>query len=64
MAFETLGPINATAISFLCELGRRIEIVTGDRRESQYLFQRLSVAVQRFNSIAFKGSFVATDIDK
>jgi len=65
LAFETLGPINATAASFISELGRRIEQVTGDRRETVYLFQRLSVAVQRFNAVAFKGSFLPpADPDK
>jgi len=65
LAFETLGPINSTAISFISELGRRIEQVTGDRRETVYFFQRLSVAVQRFNAVAFNGSFLRpADSDK
>ena len=31
LAFDALGPINYIAISFISELGRRIEQVTGDR---------------------------------
>jgi hypothetical protein len=58
LAFETLGPINSKGTAFLTELGRRISTSTGDTRESAFLFQRLSVTIQRFNRIAFEGSFV------
>jgi len=58
VAFESQGPINAEASSFLKDLGRRISIVSGDVRETTFLFQRLSVAVQRFNSILVHQSFV------
>ena len=61
LAFETLGAINSSGISFLYELGRRIEVTTGDRRETEFLFQRLSVAVQRFNAVAFRSSFADFD---
>ena len=60
LAFETLGPINSKGTAFLSELGRRISTCTGDARESAFLFQRLSVTIQRFNRIAFEGSFVHT----
>ena len=50
IACETLGPINTKALSFLADLGRRIALVTGDPREGSFLFQRLSITVQRFNS--------------
>jgi hypothetical protein len=52
LAFETLGPVCAEGISFLCELGKRIESVSGDPRETSFLFQRLSVAIQRGNAIS------------
>ena len=57
VAFETLGPINKSGADFLCDLGRRLEQVSGDTRERCFLFQRLSITVQRFNSVAFRGSF-------
>ena len=57
IALETLGPLSAKAVTFLTELGRRITAVTGDPREGAFLFQRLSVAIQRFNCVCFKGSF-------
>ena len=59
IAFETLGPIGVKASDFLSELGRRISLVTGDSREVSYLFQRVSVAIQRFNGVCFRGSFIA-----
>ena len=58
IACETLGPISVGAVEFLSELGRRITLVTGDPRETSYLFQRISVLIQRFNCICFQGSFV------
>ena len=57
LAFKTLGPINAKAILFLNELGHRLSTLTGEPRETAFLFQRISIAVQRFNSICFHGSF-------
>ena len=59
IALETLGPIGVKASDFLSELGRRISLVTGDPREISYLFQRVSVAIQRFNGVCFRGSFIA-----
>ncbi len=56
LAFETLGPINAKGIAFFSELGRRLAAQTGDKRETAFLFQRLSITMQRFNAICFHGS--------
>ena len=58
IACETLGPISSRAADFLSDLGRRITLVTGDARETSHLFQRISVALQRFNCICFQGSFI------
>ena len=58
IACETLGPISPRAVDFLSDLGRRISSVTGDAREGSFLFQRISVALQRFNCVCFRGSFV------
>jgi hypothetical protein len=65
LAFETLGPINSKGIEFFTELGRRLSEVTGDSRETSFLFQRISIVIQRFNSICFHGSFQlsAADLD-
>ena len=57
IAIETLGPINADGVSFLTELGGRLTATSGDPRETSFLLQRISITLQRYNSIAFHGSF-------
>ena len=57
-----MGPINTTGIELIKQLGHRLTLTTGDKRETSYLFQRLSVSIQRFNAIAFRGSFVQPDV--
>ena len=59
LAFETLGPLNAAGFSFLKALGRKLSAVSGESREPAFLFQRLSVTVQRFNAIALRDSFIS-----
>jgi hypothetical protein len=61
VAIENLGPINSSAIDFLCEIGHRFSSTSGDEREPAFLFQRISIAVQRFNSILLHNSFEASD---
>jgi len=51
VAMETLGPINESAIRFVKDLGRRISAVSSEAPEDVFLFQRLSVLMQRFNAI-------------
>jgi len=48
---ESLGPANESAVDFLTTLGNKIAQQTGDERETAFLFQRLSVLVQRFNCV-------------
>ena len=58
IAMESFGPICAEALTFLSDLGRRISVVTGDMRETTFLFQRLFIAIRRFSCILFKSSFI------
>jgi hypothetical protein len=58
VAFETLGPLNACAIDFINSVGRRLRDISNDSREPSFLFQRLSVYVQRLNSVLLQNSFV------
>ena len=51
------------AVSFVNELGRRIAAVTGDQRATQFLKQRLSLAVQRGNAAAIRGTFAQSSTD-
>jgi len=57
IAIETHGPLNETALDILCELGRRITAWSGHDREGFFLFQRLSVCVQRFNAVLLHDGF-------
>jgi len=56
IAIETLGPVGEEATRFLQELGRRIEEVTRDSRSMSFLWQRLSVAVQKGNAACVLGT--------
>ena len=42
------------------ELGRRLSLITDD---ASYLFQRVSVLIQRYNAVACRGSFVEENDD-
>ena len=57
LAFETLGPQNKGCDEFIIALGKRLSAVTGDKRETSFLRQRLSICLQRFNSVCVKGTF-------
>ena len=57
VAIETAGSWNHRAVELVQELGRRMTAVTEDTRETTYLFQRLSVALQRGNVVSFHSTF-------
>ena len=61
IAVESLGPANVSAIHFLTVLGKKIAQQTGDERETAFLFQRLSILVQRFNCVLLHDSFFVHD---
>ena len=54
VAIENLGPLEASALNFLSEVGRRL---------TSFLFQRLSMLIQRFNSALITDSFCFADED-
>ena len=56
---ETAGTWNQSAIELIQEIIRRITAVTEDTRETVFLLQRLSIAVQRVNVVAFLATFDA-----
>jgi len=61
IALETLSPVNESAVQFLNDLGHRITSVSADDKEAQFLFQRLSIALQRFNAVLLHESFDSDD---
>ena len=61
VAIETAGTWNQMAVELVQEIGRRITLVTEDSRETAFLFQCLSIALQRGNAVSFLSKFTATD---
>jgi len=59
VAIETLGSMGPAGFKFISELGKRISAVSGDPRETAFLKQRLSLAVQRGNAVSILGTFSA-----
>ena len=57
IAVETSGVFGPRTLSFLKELGRRLRRQTGEKKATTYLFQRLSLAVQRGNAISILGTY-------
>ena len=57
LAFETLGSLNSSGMDFLTDLGYRLKQSSGEVRSGEFLFQRISISLQRYNAIAFKGCF-------
>jgi hypothetical protein len=57
VAVETLGPLSQETVAFLADLGNRLSASSDDPREPGFLFQRVSVLIQRYNAVAFRGSF-------
>ena len=64
VAGETMGPMNSAGFKFASDTGRRITKVSNDNRENAFLFQRLSVLIQRFNSVAIRGTFAHTPTEE
>ena len=59
---ETSGVMNQMAVDLVSEIGRRISSVTEDTRETTFLFQRLSVALQRGNAVSFLATFANSEL--
>ena len=63
VAVETFGSWSVEGLAFVNELGKRCCAVSGDDREALFLRQRLSVALQRGNAIAFQDCLNAAFIN-
>ena len=48
---ENLGPLNGSGLDFLSKVGRRLSASSQDPPETSFLFHRLSVLIQRYNSV-------------
>jgi len=56
LACEVTGVWCSEAIDFIYELGNRISAATSDKREPSFLFQRLSIALQKGNAACVVGA--------
>ena len=53
IAIETAGTWDDMAIELVQQIGRRTIVITQNTREKVFLFQRLSIALQRGNAVSF-----------
>jgi len=49
VGIETFGPWGKGAIKLVSEIGQKLKEVTGEKRATSFLRQRISIAVQRGN---------------
>jgi hypothetical protein len=57
LAFETLGPWCKEAIDFINFIGNRLIAESGDSKSKKFLFERISLAIQRGNAASIRGTF-------
>ena len=56
VAVETLGSWGPSGLKFIKDIGSRIAAVTGEKRSKFFLFQAISMAIQRGNVISVLGT--------
>jgi hypothetical protein len=57
LAFETLGPWCKEAIDFINVIGNRLIAESGDSKSKKFLFEGISLAIQRGNAVSIRGTF-------
>ena len=60
VATETLGPWGPSGLKFVKEIGSKIADLSGEKRATSFLFQSISMAVQRGNVASIRGSMPNT----
>jgi len=63
VAAENLGAFSSSSSDFISALGHKISSVSVEERETSFsfLFQHLSVALQRFNAVFLHDIFISQD---
>ena len=61
VAMETFGAWAEESLNFIRELGRRIAKRTGELRSSNFLLQRISIAVQKANCVSVLSTLPPTE---
>jgi hypothetical protein len=57
LAFEILGPWYKEAIDFINVIGNRLIAESGDSKSKKFLFERISLAIQRGNAASIRSTF-------
>jgi hypothetical protein len=57
LAFETLGPWCKEVIDFINVIGNRLIAESGDSKSKKFLFERISLAIQRGKAASIRGTF-------
>jgi hypothetical protein len=55
-AVETMGSWSSDSIKFIKEVGSKLQQQCGDKRSKFYLYQKLSLAIQRGNAASILGT--------
>ena len=56
LAVETMGSWGQLGLKFIKEVGRKIQDISGEKKSTFYLFQRISIAIQRGNTASILGT--------
>jgi hypothetical protein len=57
LAFETFGSWCKETIDFINVIGDRLIAESGDSKSKKFLFERISLAIQRGNATSIRGTF-------
>jgi hypothetical protein len=57
LAFETLGPWCKETIDFINVIKERLTVESGDSKSKKFLFEKISLAIQRGNAGSIRGTF-------
>lgn len=60
VAFETMGVAGELTRKLINDIGRRLERELGEKRATEFLWQRISLEVQKGNAAAVAGTFPRT----
>jgi len=61
IAVENFGAFSSSSSDFISSLDHKINSVSGKERKTSFLFQRLSVPLQRFDAVLLHDTFVSQD---
>ena len=63
IAFESLGACGPETRTFMNALGKLLKKATGEKRALDFLYQKVSIAIQRGNAACVLGTFERKKLD-